>query len=91
MRKECQSISLPDGGRAIVYEWTSGSLPERNLSCVEASGEVRWVAELPNLSGSDCFVSVRRDGNDLVANTFSGYAVRIDSATGERLSIKFTK
>ena len=91
MQKEHQSLSLPDGGRAIIYDWMDGPRPNRNLVCVELDGNVRWVAELPTTDTADCFTGVKRDGVLLLANTWSGYAVWIDPVTGKTLRCQFTK
>jgi hypothetical protein len=91
MRKEYQSISLPNGERAIVFDWMDGPRPDRNLVCTKPDGGVKWVAELPTTDPIDCFVGVRQDQDSLLANTMSGYAIWIDSVTGKTLRNQFTK
>jgi len=91
MRQEYQSVTLPDGSRAIVFDWTNSQGQDRNLVCTEPDGRVRWTAELPTTDPTDCFVAVRQDRDWLLANTWSCYVVWIDPATGQTLKTQFTK
>ena len=91
MRREYQSVTLPDGARAIILDWTNSQGPDQNLVCTEPDGRVRWTAELPTTDPTDCFVAVRQDGNRLLANTMSCHAVWIDPATGQTLKTQFTR
>jgi hypothetical protein len=91
MRKEYQSISLPNGRRAVVFNWMGGPPRDRNLVCMDSHGNVSWMAELPTTDPNDCFVGVRQDGELLLANSMSAYAVWIDPVTGRTLKIQFTK
>jgi hypothetical protein len=91
MPKEHQSLGLPDGGRVVVYDWMGSPSPYRNLVCVGPDGKLRWTAELPTTEPADCFVGIRRDGDALLANSWSCYAVWINPVTGESLKREFTK
>jgi hypothetical protein len=59
-----------------------------NLLCIDASGQVLWKGQLPQ--GADAFVSIRMS-DGLYANTWSGYRVRLDPATGVILEQQFVK
>jgi len=76
----CLILLDPDATRRSYFE---------NLLCVDANGNVLWRAQLIDTS-NDTFVSVRlADG--LYANTWSGYRVRLDPATGAVLEAQFVK
>jgi outer membrane protein assembly factor BamB len=87
-----RKLDLPDGARVVVYDWLGCSAPVENLVCLNSDGTIRWRAKLPENAGpSDCFVAVRMDGDLLLANTWSCYAVWLDPKTGETLRQSFTK
>ena len=59
-----------------------------NLICIDAIGQVLWKGQLPQ--SADAFVSIQiSDG--LYANSWSGYRVRLDPATGVILEQQFVK
>jgi hypothetical protein len=91
MRNEYQSINFADGSRAVLFDWMDGRSQDRNLVCVDPHGNVRWIAELPTTDPIDCFVDIRQDGELLLANSTSCYAVWIEPNTGQILKIQFTK
>ncbi len=62
----------------------------RNLLRVSTDGVVAWRARLPT-TGDDCYVSARWVDGTLVANSWSGYRVVIDSETGDIVNSTFTK
>jgi outer membrane protein assembly factor BamB len=88
-----QSADLPDGtGRLVVFDWSARKEYRwRNLVCFDRNGDVAWTAELPEDTGSDCFVGVKVDGGTIWANTWSCYVLTLDPRTGETLSRAFTK
>jgi hypothetical protein len=92
MRNIHTSVDLPNGvGRLVLFDWETGSGSDENLVCLEPNGRVRWRAKLPTNDPSDCFVAVRLDRDLVRANSWSGYAVRLDPATGRTLRTQFTK
>jgi len=64
--------------------------PFRNLLRVSSNGAVVWNAQLPTRE-SDCYTSVRWVEDSIVANSWTGYRVVIDGATGDVLNSSFTK
>ena len=82
---------MPDGDRAVVFDWTGGRVSGPNLVCLDRHGNVRWIAELPTNDPFDCFVGIRQDGESIFASSMSGYAVQIEPGTGQILKIQFTK
>jgi hypothetical protein len=92
MRKIYRSVDLPeDAGRLVVFEWGPGSEPDENLVCFEPDGCVRWKAKLPTCDAGDCFVGVPLEGELVLANSMSCYAVWLDPRTGEAVRTQFTK
>ncbi|WP_143197844.1 hypothetical protein [Bradyrhizobium sp. AS23.2] len=84
MRKIYTSVDLPnDAGRLVIFEWGSGSKPEKNLVCFEPDGRVRWKAKLPTSDAGDCFVGVALEGDLIRANSMSSYSVWLDPRTGD--------
>ena len=72
----------------------SGSGRIRNLVKILRDGRVAWRGELPQGESTDCFVSVDigpEPDRHVIAGTWSGYSVQLDSATGHLLSQVFTK
>ena len=87
------SAVVADGsGRAIVYDWdVEKPYREENLEFISPDGDVLWRAALPGNTGPDCFVSVRSDGALLMANTWSGFAIWLDPASGRQVRSVFVK
>jgi hypothetical protein len=86
-----EQVSLPGGDKAVLYDMP----PDRahvvgNLACEAADGTLRWSAS-PGTLGPDAFVAVRTDGELLLANTWSGYALWLDPGSGEEVRREFTK
>lgn len=83
---------IPDSDRAVVlldYMCGRPTGPYQNLICVDCKGEVVWCAQLP--TNTDAYVSFDLRGDELLANSWSGYRVHVDIATGQLLESKFTK
>ena len=92
MRKISNSVDLADGtGRVVVFELEASSRPDQNLVCFDPAGQVRWKAEFPTSDPTDCFIEVRVEKDLVLANSFSGYLIKIDPATGRTLQTQFTK
>ena len=84
--------ALPiDGERCLILLDTAASKQEvfENLLCVECVGNVVWKAELPDQP--DAFVKFEMVADGLRAWTWSGWALRLDPATGKILGRQFVK
>ena len=82
---------LSDGARVLLLELPiHGARVSRNLACYAPDGSHRWTAT-PGQHGPDEFVAARLDADTLVANTWSGYALWLDIASGKELRRIFTK
>jgi hypothetical protein len=91
-RDTFEKLDLRDGARIVVYDWSGDSARRENLVCLNSDRTIRWRAKLPENTGpSDCFVGVRMDGDLLLANTWSCYAVWLDPKSGQTLRYTFTK
>jgi len=60
-----------------------------NFLCVKRDGNIVWKAELPQ--SHDTFVSFQKTAEGLIANTWSGYRIRLDPATGKIVERQFVK
>jgi outer membrane protein assembly factor BamB len=81
-----------DGRRCVVLgQWDGQVKNDRNLFCVDAAGTTIWIAETPDRSGPDAYVSLRVVDGRVVANSWSCYRVVLDDSTGEILETVFTK
>ena len=77
--------------RVVLFSWSESTEPRRrNLARVDRHGNVVWRAELPGEATHDCFNRLTRDGGGFVAQTFSGWAVRLD-ANGRVLDSQRTR
>jgi len=88
-----QAVSpLPqDGGVIVLLDYMSGPKNFANLVLVRSDGTTVWHAAPPDTSGEDAFVEFRWKGNELVANSWSGYRVQIDPNTGTITDQTFVK
>ncbi|HEY1933181.1 MAG TPA: hypothetical protein VGG99_14295 [Acetobacteraceae bacterium] len=77
---DCVIMLDPDASKERVF---------RNLLRVECNGRQRWLAELP--ADPDTFLDVQREGEALMARTWSGFRMRVDAASGKTRSQEFTK
>jgi len=77
---ECVILLDPDASKEQTFD---------NLLRVGRDGNVVWKAELPQ--DHDAYVSFHRTPEGLVANSWSGYRVRLDLATGKIIEKQFVK
>lgn len=86
-------IDLANGaGSIMLYDWMAEEVKDGgNLMRVDADGTILWRALPTETNGQDCFVSFRWDGQNLTANTWSGYRVRVDLQNGHVTVLDFTK
>jgi hypothetical protein len=78
-------------GRVILGNAGEGTYRAENLVCVNSDGSLRWRAGLPANSGQDYFVGVALDGDRVRANTWSGWVMWLDCATGTAIKTAFAK
>jgi Domain of unknown function (DUF4279) len=88
-----KTIGLPDGrSRILLFDSPAGNRGRlENLICIEHGGDLIWTARLPTDTLPDAFLSARMEGEVIIANTSSSFAVTIDPKTGKTLSCIFTK
>lgn len=87
--KIINSIALEDG--SVIELQDADYIPGnvvRNL-VRRADSVLVWAAVPPGVP--DYFVSIKRNGNVVVAGTFSGNVVDVDIETGRVLGIHFVK
>lgn len=78
--QNCVVLLDPGAGDRLVFE---------NLLCIDCDGTIIWAAKLPSMP--DCFVGMDRKPNGILANTFSGFLILMDSETGAELESKYVK
>lgn len=79
-------IALDGNRRVLLYFWAHETEPRvRNLLCLDRDDRVVWQAELPPSEKADCFTSVEREGEALLAGTYRGETMRLCAGTGRRL------
>jgi hypothetical protein len=84
-------IALPNGCKALLYDMPmSGAHVVKNIVCEAPDGSLLWTAS-PGEFGPDEFTSLRMDGAMLVGNTWSGFAIWLDPASGREVRRVFTK
>jgi len=85
-------LPLPHSEDAVILlDYMAGPRNFANLIRMAPSGKVLWRAEPPETSADDAYVECRWQGDALVANSWSGYLVEIDLATGKPSSSQFVK
>lgn len=77
-----------EGMRLVVYDVQALKMMS-GLLMVDANGDVIWQAVLP--WGDDAVVDVRIDHNAIIANTWQGFQVLVDAATGLCEKARFVK
>jgi outer membrane protein assembly factor BamB len=80
-----------DDNSGCVVLLDPGAMPRstfENLFCVDANGKVMWKAQLPQ--SHDAFVDLQLT-DALYANSWSGYRVKLDPATGKIVDQVFVK
>lgn len=78
-----------DGGRRVLlYFWAHETAPRvRNLICLDGDDRLVWQAELPPSEQADCFTSIERAGDALLAGTYRGATMRLCAGTGRSLEL----
>jgi len=82
---------LPRDGAIVLLDYMAGPKNFANLLRVREDGTVAWRVDPPDASGNDAFVEFRWDLDELIANSWSGYLVRIDLETGSIKDRAFVK
>lgn len=77
---KCVILLDPTASKARTFE---------NLLCVNRSGRELWRAELPQ--EGDAFIKFERTEQGLVAHTWGGYYLKLNSKTGKITEKEFVK
>lgn len=87
--KIINSITLGDGSTIDLQD--ADCIPGNVVKNLvrRADDVLVWAAVPPGVP--DYFVSIKREGNVVVANTFSGNVVDVDIETGRVIRIRFVK
>lgn len=84
-----QVDAIPGSVDCIILCDYSGAPGEvRNMARVDTHGSVRWVAEVP---AGDAYIGLRWEDEHLHANTWNGFHVELDAASGAILTTRFVK
>lgn len=76
----------------VLIDPGTGNHSVGNIVRILSDGSVDWRSEPPRGTPNDAFVSLREGAAfSLVANTWSGYRVVLDSRTGRIVSEEFVK
>lgn len=76
----------------VLIEAEVGWHPSSNLVAITPAGDLAWIAELPDSSGGESYVSIQSaPEGQLAATSWSGYHVIIDRRSGSILRRSFTK
>lgn len=90
MTKARIKASIPIAGsddRIVLLNWSADDTPRlRNVVRIDAAGRVIWSADLPGSASHDCFVSLRRDGERVVARTYTGLETCLNDGGGVEMS-----
>lgn len=77
---------------AVLIEAEPGWRPSSNLVAITPAGDLAWIAELPDSSGGESYVSIQSaEEGQLGATSWSGYHVIVDRHSGSILRRTFTK
>lgn len=83
--------ALPNSDDALILlDWMAAPARDGNLRRYSPELRLIWKAVAPQ-SSHDCYVSFRLEDAVLIADSWSGYKVVIDQATGSILERAFTK
>ena len=76
----------------VIFDWMAfdAAAAARNLFCYDLAGKPLWRAEDVGMGSSDAYTAVVQEAPLWVGN-FSGFACRIDEASGKVLERRFTK
>lgn len=84
-----QSLALPGSADRLVLVPTSDGYCKA-LVAERADGSEGWSAYPPD-GDNDVWVEVRIDGGTVLANSFSGWLVRLNADSGDEIERHFTK
>jgi len=86
-----QAIPINGGAHCILLldPDASDRSTFKNLLCIDTTGQSIWNAELP--ASPDVFLDVSLSSKGLLAHTWSGMQVLLDSNSGRELERKFNK
>ncbi len=91
--KKVRDFASAQDGRVcvVLLDKERGRKTDENLCCVNAEGVVLWRAEPPEPASGDSFVSMRVDGDQVHANSWSGFLMTYDVRSGAELRRQFVK
>lgn len=86
-----QAIPMDEGTYCILLlDPDASDCPTfRNLLCIDVNGQPIWTAELP--ASPDAFLDVSLSSKGILARTWNGMQVLLDSKSGRELDRKFNK
>ena len=84
-----ESLALPGSADRLVLVPTTDGYCEA-LVVQRADGSGGWSARPPDGDG-DAWVTVRIDGDTVLANSYSGWLIRFDPESGDEVERRFTK
>ncbi len=79
-----------DGDELVLFDYVDGPKVFANLIRRRGSVEV-WRAAPPLPTSPDAWVSARVEGDEVVAQSWSGFRVWLDLADGSEIRREFTK
>lgn len=84
-----ESLSLPNSTDRLVLVPTGDGYC-KVMVLERADGSEMWSAYPPE-GDQDAWVAVRLDGDAVLANSWSGWLIRLDPESGRQLERHFTK
>ena len=78
------------GDELVLFDYMDGPKVFANLVRRRGGVEV-WRAAPPLPTSPDAWVSARVEGDEVVAQSWSGFRVRLDLADGSEIEREFTK
>ena len=82
-------LALPGSGDRLLLEPSNDGYCKA-LVVERTDGSQGWTAHPPE-GDEDAWVAVRLDGDTVLANSFTGWLVRLDARSGRELERNFTK
>ncbi len=85
-------IELIDSDCSIVLlDPSQESRTFQNLLYIDCEGSIVWEADLPDTNVGDVYLKVLYQDNCIIAYSWSGFKVEIDSKSGKIISREFVK
>ncbi len=85
-------IELMDSDCSIVLlDPSQESRTFQNIICIDFKGSIAWEADLPGSNAGDVYLRVLYLDNCIIAYSWSGFKVELDSQSGDIVSREFVK